>query len=182
MSSCPQLTVLVTSRVRLALPFERVVPVPGLDPDGDAAALFVERAVAAGSPLPAQAERERIAAVCAALGGLPLAVELAAVRMPTLGLDGVERGVIDQSSLLRGGARLQQRHRSMRETIDWSVALIGPAAASALRRLAVLVAPFDADAAVAVAAFPPLSPGDVAAALVQLSEHNLLAMPRPARP
>ena len=180
-SSCPQLTVLVTSRVRLALPFERVVPVPGLDPDGDAAALFVERAVAAGSPLPAQAERERIAAVCAALGGLPLAVELAAVRMPTLGLDGVERGVIDQSSLLRGGARLQQRHRSMRETIDWSVALIGPAAASALRRLAVLVAPFDTDAAVAVAAFPPLSPGDVAAALVQLSEHNLLAI-APAGP
>src|SRR6202030_482001 len=102
----------------------------------------------------AQAGRERISAVCATLGVLPLAVEPAAVRMPTLGLDGVEHGVADQSSLLRGGARLQQRHRSMHETIDWSAALITPAAASALRRLGVLVAPFDADAAVAVAAFP----------------------------
>ena len=173
-TSCPQLTILVTSRVRLALPFERVVQVTGLDADGDAVALFVARAVAAGSPLPAQAERERISAVCAALGGLPLAVGLAALRMPTLGLDGVERGLLDQSSLLRGRARLQHRHRSMRETIDWSVALIEPAAASALRRLGVLVAPFGADAAVAVAAFPPLVPDDVRAALGQLSEHNLL--------
>jgi predicted ATPase/DNA-binding CsgD family transcriptional regulator len=180
-SSCPQLTVLVTSRARLALPFERVVAVPGLDPGGDATALFVERAVAAGSPLPAQAERERISAVCEALGGLPLAVELAAVRMPTLGLDGVERGVINQSSFLRGGARLHPRHRSMRETIDWSVALIDPAVASALRRLGVLVAPFDADAAVAVAAFPPLSTDEVRAALVPLAEHNLLTI-APAGP
>ena len=43
------------------------------------------------------------------------------------------------------------------------------------------MAPFGADAAVAVAAFAPLSPGDVRAALVQLSEHNLLAIV-PARP
>jgi predicted ATPase/DNA-binding CsgD family transcriptional regulator len=174
-SACPQLTILVTSRARLALPFERVVQVPGLDPGGDATALFVERAAAAGSPVPAPAERKRISVMCEALGGLPLAVELAAVRLPTLGLDGVERGLVDQSTLLRGGARLHQRHRSMSETIDWSVALIDPAAATALRRLGVLVAPFDADAAVAVAAFPPLSAGDVRAALVQLSEHNLLA-------
>jgi hypothetical protein len=102
--------------------------------------------------------------------------------MPTLGLDGVERGVLNQSSLLQGGARLHRRHRSMRETIDWSVALIDPAAASALRRLGVLVAPFDADAAIAVAAFPPLSPDDVRAALVQLSEHNLLTIAAPAGP
>jgi predicted ATPase/DNA-binding CsgD family transcriptional regulator len=174
-SSCPQLTILVTSRARLALPFERVVQVPGLDPAGDATALFAERAAAAGSPVPTQAERKRISAMCETLGGLPLAVELAAVRMPTLGLDGVERGLADQSSLLQSGARLHQRHRSMSETIDWSVALIDPAAATALRRLGVLVAPFDAVAAVAVAAFPPLSAGDVRAALVQLAEHNLLA-------
>jgi len=58
-SACPQFTILVTSRARLALPFERVVQVPGLDPGGDATALFVERAAAAGSPVPAQAELTR---------------------------------------------------------------------------------------------------------------------------
>ena len=174
-SSCPRLTILVTSRARLALPHERVVAVPGLSPAGDATALFIERAVAAGSLAPTEAERERISTVCETLGGLPLAVELAAVRMPALGLDGVERGLADQSSLLRGGARLHRRHRSMRETIDWSVDLIGPAAATALCRLGVLVAPFGTEAAIAVAAFPPLSADDVLAALVRLSEHNLLA-------
>jgi predicted ATPase/DNA-binding CsgD family transcriptional regulator len=175
LTACPELTVLVTSRVRLALSFERVFHVGGLsaEPDGDAVALFIERAVAAGG-VAAHADRARISAVCEALGGLPLAVELAAVRLPSLGLDGVERGLLDQAGLLTGGARVSPRHRSMTETLDWSVALLDRPAATALRRLAVFVAPFNTDDAVAVAAFAPLPAAAVPAALIQLVEHNLL--------
>jgi predicted ATPase len=174
--ACPQLHVLLTSRARLALPFERVLRIEGLSPGvgGDAVALFVERATAAGSPPPDDGSLQRIAAVCSAVGDLPLAVELAAVRMPSLGLDGLERGLLDQSRLLTGGSRVQGRHRSMQETLDWSCALLDEASVRALHRLAVLVAPFDADSAEAVAAFPPLTAPDVRAALARLAEHNLV--------
>ena len=134
-TGCPALTVLVTSRVRLAVSFERVCRVNGLTlgPQGDAAALFVDRAVAAGSPVPTEPQRERITAICESLDGLALAVELAAVRLPSLGLDGVERGLLEQADLLTGGTRSNPRQRSMRETLDWSVALLDEAAARPCR-------------------------------------------------
>src|SRR4051794_21623373 len=174
--ACPQLHVLLTSRARLALPFERVVRIDGLSPgvDGDAVTLFVERATAAGSPSPDRPGLERIAAVCSAVGDLALAVELAAVRMPSLGLDGLERGLLDQPRLLTGGSRVHVRHRSMQETLDWSSALLDESSVRVLHRLAVLVAPFDADSAEAVAAFPPLTPSDVRTGLARLAEHNLV--------
>jgi predicted ATPase/DNA-binding CsgD family transcriptional regulator len=174
--ACPQLHLLLTSRARLVLPFEQVVRIEGLSAgaDGDAVALFVERATAAGSPPPDHVALRRIAAVCSAVGDLPLAVELAAVRMPSLGLDGLERGLVDQSSLLTGGSRLYPRHRSMHETLEWSCALLDEPSVRALHRIAVLVAPFDADGAEAVAAFPPLTAPDVRAALARLAEHNLI--------
>ena len=85
LTGCPDLTVLVTSRVRLAVPFERVFRVDGLAQSGspdsdDAVTLFVLRARAAGARLDVPADRERIAAICVALAGLPLAIELAAGR------------------------------------------------------------------------------------------------------
>ncbi|MGI9005662.1 MAG: ATP-binding protein [Streptosporangiaceae bacterium] len=106
LARCPGLTILLTSRVRLAVAFERVVALPGL-PASDGVALFTERAAAAGADL-AEARPERVAAICAALGGLPLAIELAAVRLPALALSGVEAGLVDQAGLLTGGARGDQ--------------------------------------------------------------------------
>src|SRR5664279_1558042 len=104
LTASPDLTVLVTSRVRLVLPFERVFRTDGLSVDvgGDAVALFVERAVAAGATPPAAGELARISQVCNALGGLALAIEMAAARLPSIGLDGVERGLLDQGTLLTG--------------------------------------------------------------------------------
>ena len=176
LTSCPAVKMLVTSRLRLAVAFERVFPVAGLSTDahGDAVTLFLERAAAAGAKPLGDPARERISAVCATLGGLPLAIELAAVRLPALSLEGVERGLLNQGELLTGGARLVARHRSMTETLDWSAALLGGAAARALCRLAVFVAPFGIDAAAAVAGFSPLRPDEVPAALAELTEHNLL--------
>jgi predicted ATPase/DNA-binding CsgD family transcriptional regulator len=177
LAATSELTVLVTSRVRLVLPFEQVIRIDGMSVEvgGDAVALFVERAVAAGAPPPTAAELVRISRVCEVLGGLALAIEMAAARLPSLGLDGVERGLLDQGALLTGGARLSPRHRSMSDTLDWSTSLLPESAAATLRRVSVLVAPFHADAAVAVAAFGSLTADDVRDALARLTEHNLLS-------
>ncbi|MEP7023603.1 MAG: ATPase, partial [Actinomycetota bacterium] len=96
LSACPNLAVLVTSRVRLVVPHETVIVVPGLSvppadgEGGDAVALFAERVAAAGAALPDETSRRRATGICRALGGMPPAIELAAARLPSLGLDGLE--------------------------------------------------------------------------------------------
>ncbi|WP_308258124.1 ATP-binding protein, partial [Pseudonocardia lacus] len=111
------LVVLTTSRARLMLPFERIFPVGGLsvpdDESGDAVALFEQRAAAAGSR-PDVAERARVRRICRGLDGVPLAIELAAARLPALGLDGLEAGLADRLDLLSGARRADERHRSLR--------------------------------------------------------------------
>jgi Predicted ATPase len=95
LAGSPRLSVLVTSRARLLVPFEWVFPVPGLSiaaddgGPGDAVELFLTRAAAAGSAL-TEADTARIAAICRGLDGVALAIELTAARVPSLGLDGIE--------------------------------------------------------------------------------------------
>ncbi len=186
LSACPDLKVLVTSRVRLVVPFEQVFVVPGLsmpdvgngddrgDHHGDAVALFVERATAAGYPPLDTADRRRVAVLCRALDGMALAIELAAARLPSLGLDGLEDGLADRLALLAGGARVQERHRSLQDMLDWSYRLLGPVDQAVLRRVSVFAAGCSVDAAAAVAGFPPVGDYQVASALARLTDHNLL--------
>jgi predicted ATPase/DNA-binding CsgD family transcriptional regulator len=170
----PGVVVLATSRARLLLPFERVFGVEGLSvgdhADGDAVALFEERAAAAGVVLE-PADRPRIARVCRGLDGVPLAIELAAARLPALGVDGLEAGLADRLQLLTGARRVDSRHRSLRSTLDWSYALLDPQAREVLRRVAVFAGPFRADSAAAVAG---MSAREVAAHLAALADHCLL--------
>ena len=91
---CPNVTVLATSRTRLMLPYERVFAVPGLsvtDDGGDAVALFAARIGAITGEVEG-VDTRRVAALCRALDGMALAIELAAARYPTLGFDGLETG------------------------------------------------------------------------------------------
>jgi predicted ATPase/DNA-binding CsgD family transcriptional regulator len=182
LSACPNLAVLLTSRVRLVVPHEVVYAVPGLSlpppggEGGDATALFAERAAAAGAPLADGTARRRAAGICRALGGLPLAIELAAARLPGLGLDGLEAGLSDQLSLLVGGSRQQPRHRSLHDTLDWSYRLLDPREQAVLRRVSVFAAPFSPAAAAQVAGFSPLEPAQVTTTLGRLTEHSLLVL------
>ncbi len=182
LSACPNLAVLLTSRIRLVVPHEAVYTVPGLslpppgEEGGDATALFAERAAAAGAPLADGTARRRAAGICRALGGLPLAIELAAARLPGLGLDGLEAGLSDQLSLLVGGSRQQPRHRSLHDTLDWSYRLLDPREQAVLRRVSVFAAPFSPAAAAQVAGFSPLEPVQVTTALGRLTEHSLLVL------
>ncbi len=179
LAACPRLRVLVTSRARLMVPFERVFPVPPLScADGDeseAVALFMDRAAAVGWP-PGPAAGDGIVAICERLGGMALAIELAAARWSTLGLDGLTAGLSDQLRILTGGPRADDRHRSMRAVLDWSHDLLEPQDQALLRRVSVFVAPFTAEAAAEVAGFAPLDPAAVVDGLGRLAEQSLLTV------
>ncbi|ULR55327.1 ATP-binding protein [Streptomyces deccanensis] len=175
--ACPRVRVLATSRARMMVPFEWVFPVPPLSSDGgadsEAVTLFLERAAAVGRP-PEPALRDRIADICERLDGMALAIELAAARWPTLGLDGLTAGLSDQLRILAGGPRADDRHRSVRAALDWSHDLLEPPDRALLRRISVFVMPFTAEAAGVVAGFAPLDPVGVADGLGRLAEQSLL--------
>lgn len=177
LAACPRVRVLVTSRARLMVPFERVFPVPPLSRDGggesEAVELFLERAAAVGMR-PDPAVRDTVVALCERLDGMALAIELAAARWPTLGLDGLVAGLSDQLRILAGGPRAADRHRSVRAVLDWSHDLLEPADRALLRRVSVFVVPFTAEAAAEVAGSAPLDPGAVADGLGRLAEQSLL--------
>ena len=174
LAACPRLTVLATSRARLMVPYEHVYPVPPMSLDGetesDAVALFLDRAAAVGGG-PDPALREDIAAICRRLDGVALAIELAAARWPTLGLEGLTAGLTDQLRVLTGGSRAADRHRSVRAALDWSHALLDPDDQALLHRISVFVSPFGLTAAAKVAGYDI---GATADGLARLAEQNLL--------
>ncbi len=187
LSGSPKLSVLVTSRARLLVPFEWVFAVPGLclagddGGPGDAVRLFLGRAAAAGSQLGPE-DLERVTAICRRLDGMALAIELTAARVPSLGLDGIEAGLADRLRLLIGGRRINERHRSLRAALDWSYALLDERDQAVLRRISVFAAPFMADAAAAVVGrWVPVASRTVPDILAGLVEQSLLvAIPGPA--
>ncbi|GAA3250511.1 hypothetical protein GCM10020216_083320 [Nonomuraea helvata] len=176
LATCPRVTVLATSRARLMVPFERVYPVPPLslavDGESDAVALFMERATAVGWPLDPPLF-EHIAEICERLDGMALAIELAAARYPTLGLDGITTALSHPLRMLTGGSRAEDRHRSVRAALDWSHALLEPADRALLRQVSVFVAPFTAAAAAEVSGSEE---GLVADGLARLAEQSLLVV------
>ena len=184
LAACPCVTVLATSRARLLVPHERVFLVPGMTVSGsgdggDAVELFLGRAATADG-LAGTADRHRIARICRGLDGVALAIELAAARLPVLGLDGLEAGLDDRLGLLTGGRRLDDRHRSLRSALDWSYALLTEAERAILRRVSVFATPFTAQAVTALLvgwppAGAPAAAIPVAAGLAGLAEHSLLA-------
>ena len=105
---------------------EWVYAVPGLsvsdDGGGDAVSLFVERARAAGGTR--RLDRLQVANLCRALDGMALAIELAAARYPSLGLDGLMAGRDQRLRFLTTGARAGDRHRSLRDALAWSYELL----------------------------------------------------------
>jgi len=179
-TNCPKITVLATSRARLMLPYEQVYAVPGLsvteEGGGDAVALFAARAVEAtgGTSPPAG---ERVASLCRALDGMALAIELAASRYATLGLDGLEAGLHERLRFLAVGGRGADRHHSLRDTIGWSYDLLDPEDQALLRALAVFASWFDVDAVHSVVS-PNTDRAAVADALSRLADHSLLIVDR----
>ena len=180
LAACPRLTVLATSRARLRVPYEWVFTVPGLsvsDADGgpgDAVGLFLVRAMSTGSIPAAAADKGRVAAICRGLDGVALAIELAAARLPALGLDGVEAGLADRLRSLAGGSRIDDRHRSLRSARTGALRC-WTAGQAVLRLVSVFAAPFTAQDAVALArGWPAVPDRDVISGLATLADQSLL--------
>ena len=179
LANCADLTVLATSRERLAIPGERTVTVRPLSlvadgaggPAGsEAAALFVDRARASD---PGFAASDTVVAdVCARLDGVPLAIELAAARSASLGVDGLLAGLDDHLRLLAGSRGAHERHRSLRAVIDWSHDLLDGDERAMFRRAGAFSGRFDLDAAVAVS--PGMYRGMVADLVGRLTDKSLL--------
>jgi predicted ATPase/DNA-binding CsgD family transcriptional regulator len=179
LAGSPRVSVLATSRARLLVPFEWVFAVPGLSLAaddgglGDAVELFLSRSAAGGSLLTPE-DTPRIAAVCERLDGMALAIELAAARVPSLGLDGIEAGLADRLRLLTGGGRVGDRQRSLRSLLDWSYALLEEPDRAVLRRVSVFATAFTPAAAAVVAGWPPVAGEAVPIALAGLADQSLL--------
>jgi predicted ATPase/DNA-binding winged helix-turn-helix (wHTH) protein len=180
----PNLSILVTSQAILGLPKEVVVPLGPLPPD-DAAALFVECVQAAGRRIQ-QNDRTAaaIAEICRRLDGIPLALEMAAAQVPTLGIEGVRDGLQRQRfRMLDSQPRLgEARQATLSAVVEWSHGLLEDADREVFRRLARFRGSFSRDAAVAVAGADGTDEWDIAARLGRLVARSLLVAEDGDRP
>ena len=189
LGSCPRLSVIVTSRAPLRLVGEQELPVPPLGlpdlddlPLGDdlqeyeAVALFAQRARAVDPGFSLTPEvAPTVAAICARLDGLPLAIELAASRLRSLPPSALLERLERRLPLLTGGARnLPERQRTLRSTIAWSEELLDAPCRTLFGRLSVLLGDWTLDAAEAIAN-PSSELGiDTLDAIEALRDHSLV--------
>jgi predicted ATPase/DNA-binding winged helix-turn-helix (wHTH) protein len=138
--------------------------------------LFVERASASldGFHL-TDTDALVVAAICRRLDGLPLAIELAAVRIDMFGLRGLAAVLNEHFLLLSEGHRTAQpRQQSLLGALDWSYRLLSPVEQTILRRLAVFRGDFTLDAAIAVAAGEGISVEQIYTGVLTLSTKSLV--------
>jgi predicted ATPase/class 3 adenylate cyclase len=151
LSRCPSLQLFVTSREPLGVTGERAIRIGAL---AEAADLFIERAREIEPEAVSRIDtdgRSAIEQLCRRLDGIPLAIELAAAHAATLSpAELLERLSKSMKLLVSRDPTRDERHRTLRATIGWSVDLLGPELASALRALSVFDGTFSSEAAAAL--------------------------------
>ncbi len=189
----PHIRVLATSREPLKAEGESVYRLPPLRIPDDAVLetlapeevqsypaiqLFVRRASAGANAFALRADEARLMVqLCRQLDGNPFAIELAAARVPVLGLRGVAGMLRDRLHLLSNGRRTAEpRQRTLWAMLDWSHALLPPDAQTVLRRVSVFRGSFSLAGAAAVAGIDGLGEGLVAEQLLVLADHSLLSV------
>jgi predicted ATPase/DNA-binding SARP family transcriptional activator len=203
LASCPDLHLLITSREKLGIAGEVVFRVPSLSlpdlagetywdgkglPDqilrletlaqSEAVRLFSERA---GTALPGFRLTSRnatlIAQVCVRLDGIPLAIELAAGRVPLLQVEEIARRLDDRFRLLTGGSRATlPRYQTLRASIDWSYALLLPAEQALLQRLSAFAGSWTLAAAEAACSGGGIEAGEILNLQAQLVSKSLVVV------
>ena len=186
---CPNLGVLVTSREPLNIGGEAIWPVVSLElppPDApaepgrlgayDAINLFATRAVEHEPSFALTPENAPLAvSICRRLDGLPLALELAAARVRSLGLGEIHTRLNDSFRLLTGGSRTAvARHRTLRAAVDWSYCLLDAPERRLFGRLAVFVGTFDLRAVESVCSDGEPDRAEVADVLHRLVDKSLV--------
>ncbi len=163
LQAAPAHHVLVTSQQALRVEGERVqriVPLAlpldsdTLDLHQGAMALFVERARAADHRFPGSPEQlPLLREICRRLDGVPLALEMAAARVPVLGLVGLRDALEQRFALLSVGRRdAAVRHRTLEAALDWSHGLLAPEEQRLFRICSVFSGGFTLELLVQVAA------------------------------
>ena len=182
--------VLTTSRHRLGLAGERLFEVPPLSAPAPeevttgvvaaerfpALRLFADRAAAVVPGFTVgEGNQAAVARLCRRLDGLPLAIELAAVRVRSLGVDGLVERLDDRYRLLTGGSPASApRHRTLRSAVDWSHELCTAQEQLVWAWLSVFVGSFDLAAAEAVCAGEGIDAADVLDAVAGLVDKSVL--------
>jgi predicted ATPase/DNA-binding SARP family transcriptional activator len=186
----PYARVMATSREPLRAPGEYVyrvlplqVPAEGSEEhedllDAAAVRLFVARAQALDRRFFLDDRTAPIAgAICRRLDGIPLAIELAAARTATLGVEGLATRLDDRFRLLTGGHRTAlPRHQTLRATLDWSYELLPAIERTVLHRLAVFAGGFTLEAASAVATAAGLGAPAVEDSITNLAAKSLVVV------
>jgi non-specific serine/threonine protein kinase len=189
LESCPRLQVLTTSRVRLQLGVEQLVPVPPLPlpatggyrpvqalAQSPAVSLFVERARHVHPEFVLTPDNAAtVASIVAALDGVPLAIELAAARLSALAPQALLIRLEHRLHVLRGGRQdVPPRLRTMTDAIAWSYDLLDPTEQALLRRLAIFFGGWTLEAAEAVWPAAGGSPIDVFEGITSLVDKSLI--------
>jgi predicted ATPase/class 3 adenylate cyclase len=183
---CPGLVVLSTSREGLGIAGERIVVVPSLgvprtsDRDAvlssDAARLLLDRAVAVQSDFEVtDANADAVAEVVRRVDGIPLALELAAARIPVLSPAQLAQRLDQRFRVLAGGERgAVERHATLRAAIDWSYDLLSTDEQRMLARLSVFAGSCSLEGAEAVCSGAGIDEVDVLDLLAALVARSLV--------
>jgi len=187
--TAPGVRVVATSREPLDVSGEHVFPVPplelplsgGEEPLGklqqnEAVMLFIERAAAASGAFElSSSNRETVVSICRRLDGLPLAIELAAVRTRSLSPEQILDRLSDRFALLSRGSRSAlPRHQTLGMAIDWSYALLTDVEQTLLRRLCVFAGRFTLEDVEAVCASDAGRTIDALATMSSLVDKSLV--------
>ncbi|WP_406034230.1 LuxR C-terminal-related transcriptional regulator [Nocardioides sp. NBC_00163] len=187
--AAPKLRILATSRQALMIAGEHVYPVPTLPvPDTDvplapgsatqfaAVNLFAARAAAVVPGFEITPDNEQaVIQVCQRLEGIPLAIELAAVRLRVLTVEELAHRLDSRFELLREGSRnLPERHQTLQALIDWSRELCTPAEQRLWARASVFAGGFGLDALEAVCADELLAKEVILDTLAGLVDKSIL--------
>lgn len=188
--AAPQVHILATSRESLRVDSEHIYRLDALayPPDDSgltaddarefpAIQLFVERAIASGAHLDlSDADASIIADICRKLDGVALAIELAARRVESHGLQQTATLLDERLTRLWQGSRTAPpRQKTLQATLDWSYGLLSDVERSVLRRLAIFVGHFTLDAALDVITSAPLDRSAVFGAIDSLVAKSMLA-------
>jgi predicted ATPase/DNA-binding CsgD family transcriptional regulator len=188
--TCPDLTILATSRAVLDVAGEIAWPVPSLGlpsthagpaagwaAGSEAVRLFVERARAAAPHFELDdGNASAVATICRRLDGLPLAIELAATRVRALAPQQIVERLDDALGLLVTGPRTAPaRLQTMRAALDWSYSLLSEPDRRLFERLAVFAGGWDLEAAEAVCAGDGIQTGEILDALTRLVDQSMVA-------
>ena len=198
-SAAVDLRILITSQEALKSPEEYVYRLgtlalpatrPGAPPTlhevamSGAGALFVARARAVDPRFQLNAGNvDAVVEICRCLDGIPLAIELAAARLPLLGVEGVRARPKERFNVLTGGTRaVLRRHQTLRAALEWSHGLLGEDERTVFRRLGVFAGGFTLESAQRAADDDAVDMWDVLEHLGSLVDKSLVLAEGPSVP